>query len=67
MKAAVLTAFGKPDVIEVAETPDPRPRRGWTVVELRAAALNWHDVIIRRRRADRATAHHGRRRGRGAA
>jgi NADPH:quinone reductase-like Zn-dependent oxidoreductase len=28
--------------------PDPAPSPGWAVVELRATALNWHDVIVRR-------------------
>ena len=30
--------------LEIAERDDPRPRDGWEVVELRAAALNHHDL-----------------------
>lgn len=48
MRAIVQRAYGGPDVLEVAERPDPRPAPGWTVVRLKAAALNWHDVLVRR-------------------
>jgi NADPH:quinone reductase-like Zn-dependent oxidoreductase len=48
VNAVVLRRFGGPDALEVAELPDPEPPPGWVIVELRAAALNWHDVIVRR-------------------
>jgi NADPH:quinone reductase-like Zn-dependent oxidoreductase len=48
MKAVVLREFGGPEALEVADWPDPEPPPGWVVVELRAAALNWHDVLVRR-------------------
>jgi zinc-binding alcohol dehydrogenase/oxidoreductase len=48
MRAAVLHAFGEPEVLAVEEVPDPEPRDGWAVVRLKAAALNWHDVLVRR-------------------
>jgi zinc-binding alcohol dehydrogenase/oxidoreductase len=48
VNAVVLRRFGGPEVLEVAELPDPEPPPGWVIVELRAAALNWHDVIVRR-------------------
>jgi zinc-binding alcohol dehydrogenase/oxidoreductase len=48
MKAVVLGAFGGPEALEPADRPDPAPPTGWAVVELRAAALNWHDVLVRR-------------------
>jgi zinc-binding alcohol dehydrogenase/oxidoreductase len=48
VKAIVLRRFGGPDALEPADCPDPVPPPGWDVVELRAAALNWHDVIVRR-------------------
>jgi NADPH:quinone reductase-like Zn-dependent oxidoreductase len=47
MKAVALRAFGGPDVLEPGDWPDPEPPPGWVVVELRAAALNWHDVLVR--------------------
>ena len=48
MRAVVLREFGGPEALEPVEWPDPSPSPGWVVVELRAAALNWHDVIVRR-------------------
>jgi len=48
VRAAVLHRFGGPEALEVQEWPDPSPPPGWVLVELRAAALNWHDVIVRR-------------------
>jgi NADPH:quinone reductase-like Zn-dependent oxidoreductase len=48
MRAVVMDRFGVADVLRVREVPDPQPQPGWTVVRLRAAALNWHDVLVRR-------------------
>jgi zinc-binding alcohol dehydrogenase/oxidoreductase len=47
VRAAVQQAYGDADVLQVADVPAPRAEPGWTVVELRAAALNWHDVLVR--------------------
>lgn len=47
MRAAVQRSYGPASVLGVTEVPDPVAREGWTVVELRAAALNWHDVLVR--------------------
>jgi zinc-binding alcohol dehydrogenase/oxidoreductase len=43
-----MAAYGGPEVLEPAELPDPVAERGWLTVRLRAAALNWHDVLVRR-------------------
>lgn len=48
MNAVVLEAFGAASELRLQATPDPAPQPGWAVVELRAAALNWHDVLVRR-------------------
>ena len=48
MRAAVQRGYGGPEVLTVEDVPDPEPRDGWTVVRLQAAALNWHDVLVRR-------------------
>ncbi|KRF21168.1 oxidoreductase [Nocardioides sp. Soil797] len=48
MKAVQQRSYGDPSVLELAEVPDPVAESGWTVVELRAAALNWHDVLVRK-------------------
>lgn len=44
---AVLESFGGPEVLRPTEVDDPVAQPGWVVVELRAAALNWHDVLVR--------------------
>jgi NADPH:quinone reductase-like Zn-dependent oxidoreductase len=50
MKAVVQEAFGGPDVLRLVDVPDPVPDDEHAVVRLRAAALNWHDVLVRRGR-----------------
>jgi zinc-binding alcohol dehydrogenase/oxidoreductase len=47
MRAVVQRRFGGPEVLEPAELPNPVPDRDWSVVCLRASALNWHDVLVR--------------------
>ncbi|TGD37029.1 zinc-binding dehydrogenase [Brevibacterium aurantiacum] len=47
MQSAVLRSFGGPEVFDLAETPDPRPKPGWSTVQLRSAGLNWHDALVR--------------------
>lgn len=47
MRAAQLETFGDPGVLRAAELPDPVPDAGHAVVRIRAAALNWHDVLVR--------------------
>jgi zinc-binding alcohol dehydrogenase/oxidoreductase len=48
MRAALLTAFGGPEVLRPGEWPDPDPAPGEVVVDLVAAALNRRDWWIRR-------------------
>jgi len=48
MRAIRLERFGAPEALAVRDLPDPEPRDGWAIVELRAAGLNWHDVLVRR-------------------
>ena len=48
MHAALIREFGPPSVLRFEEMPDPKPRRGEIVVELRAAALNRRDTNVRR-------------------
>ncbi|WP_354700583.1 Quinone oxidoreductase 1 [Paraconexibacter sp. AEG42_29] len=48
MRAVVLEQFGGPEVLACREHPDPEPRDGWVVVDLKACALNWHDCLVRR-------------------
>ena len=47
MIAAYATELGLPDPfdgLEVGDRPEPSPRLGWELVELRAASANPHDV-----------------------
>ncbi|MWA01588.1 zinc-binding dehydrogenase [Actinomadura sp. LD22] len=48
MKASVMESYGGPEVLRCQDVPDPRPRSGWSLVAVKAAALNWHDVLVRR-------------------
>lgn len=50
MHAVVIREFGEPEVLQPAPFPNPEDRAGWVTVELRAAALNWHDVLVRQGR-----------------
>ena len=48
MDAVVLQEFGNPDVLGFERYPDPVAEPGWVVVRVRACAVNWHDVLVRR-------------------
>jgi NADPH:quinone reductase-like Zn-dependent oxidoreductase len=47
MRAVVITRHGAPDVLEVQERPDPVPGPGQVRVEVRAAGLNFAEVMAR--------------------
>ena len=47
MKAVVLREFGAAERLEWAEVPDPTPADGEQVVRVRAAGVNFVDVLIR--------------------
>ena len=48
MRAAVIRELGGPESLLIEEVPDPVPAAGEVVVELRCAALNFHDILLRR-------------------
>ncbi|WP_063001609.1 quinone oxidoreductase family protein [Nocardia mikamii] len=48
MKAIVMSDFGGPEQLVFGDVDEPTARNGWVTVELRASALNWHDVLVRR-------------------
>lgn len=48
MRAVTYTGKGGLEVVEVKETPDPKPGRGEVLVRVRAAALNRADLLQRR-------------------
>jgi len=47
MRAVVLTRHGPPDVLQVQDRPDPRPGPGEFAVDVRAAGVNFADVMAR--------------------
>jgi NADPH:quinone reductase-like Zn-dependent oxidoreductase len=52
VQAVTLNGFGDPDVLRLEELADPRVPSGWALVALRAAALNWHDCLVRKGQYD---------------
>ena len=50
VKAIVMSEFGGPEVLRCGRAEEPESRPGWVTVDLRASALNWHDVLVRRGR-----------------
>jgi zinc-binding alcohol dehydrogenase/oxidoreductase len=57
MHAVVMSEFGGPAVLKPSSFPDPAERQGWVTVELRAAALNWHDTLVRQGRYESPLPH----------
>jgi NADPH2:quinone reductase len=47
MRAVVLEATGGPEQLAVREVPEPVPNEGEVVVDVRAAGINFADVLIR--------------------
>jgi NADPH2:quinone reductase len=54
MKAIVLRETGGPERLKLVEMPDPEPRDGEVVLRVRAAGINFADVLIRRGRYPQA-------------
>src|SRR4051812_44389175 len=48
MKAATLTRFGGPEVLEYRELPEPRPGPREVLVRTRAIGVNYADIYRRR-------------------
>ena len=46
MKAILCTHFGAPDDLEIADIPEPKAGPGEAVVAIKAAALNFFDLLI---------------------
>ena len=54
MRAVVLRETGGPERLEYAEVPDPQPGDGQVVVRVRAAGVNFLDVLVRQGRYPQA-------------
>jgi NADPH:quinone reductase len=50
VKAVVLRETGGPERLELAAVPDPEPRDGEVVMRVRAAGINFADVLVRQGR-----------------
>jgi NADPH:quinone reductase len=48
LRAVVLSETGGADRLEVQEVPEPEPQEGEVVVDVRAAGINFADVLVRR-------------------
>ncbi|HEU4427844.1 MAG TPA: NADPH:quinone oxidoreductase family protein [Myxococcota bacterium] len=46
MRAALVRSYGPPEAIEITDLPDPEPQRGELRIDVRAAAVNYPDVLI---------------------
>src|SRR5947209_19140217 len=47
MRAIVTTANGDERVMKVEERPDPQPREGELLIRVKAAGLNFADILAR--------------------
>ncbi len=47
MRQVVFTRYGAPDVLEVREAPDPAPADGQVRIAVRAAGVNFADILAR--------------------
>jgi NADPH:quinone reductase len=50
LKAVLLREIGGPEKLELAHVPDPEPRDGEVVMRVRAAGINFLDVLVRQGR-----------------
>lgn len=48
MRAVLFEAYGGPEVLRLAQVPDPEPGPGEAVVRVGACGVNWLDIILRR-------------------
>jgi NADPH:quinone reductase-like Zn-dependent oxidoreductase len=47
MRAIVTTGRGGPEVLRIEERPDPQPRAGEVAIDVRAAGVNFADLLAR--------------------
>lgn len=48
MRQIFITASGGVDVLKIRETDDPRPKRGEVVIRVKAAGINFADIMARK-------------------
>lgn len=47
MKQIIIPKIGKPTVLTVRETPDPKPKKGEVLIRVKAAGINFADILAR--------------------
>lgn len=47
MRAVVLSGVGGPELLQVQDVPEPEPADGARVIDVRAAGVNFADVLVR--------------------
>ncbi|MEO0470960.1 MAG: zinc-binding dehydrogenase [Bacteroidota bacterium] len=47
MKAWLLESYGGPEVLRLTELPDPQPREGWILIDIKAFGLNRSELYTR--------------------
>jgi NADPH:quinone reductase-like Zn-dependent oxidoreductase len=47
MKAWQINNYGKADVLQIKELPDPTPRKGWVLVRIKAFGINRSELYTR--------------------
>src|SRR5918997_2684474 len=50
MRAITITEYGRPEVLHLAEQPDPRPGPGEVLIDVAATAVNRADLLQRQGR-----------------
>jgi NADPH2:quinone reductase len=48
MRAILRKEFGGPDVLEIREMPEPEPKPGYAVIEVKAFGLNHAELYMRK-------------------
>ncbi|MBI2817746.1 MAG: NADPH:quinone oxidoreductase family protein [Acidobacteria bacterium] len=48
MKAIQIREYGEASVLQIAEVQEPRPRQGEVLIEVKAAGVNYADILMRR-------------------
>jgi NADPH:quinone reductase-like Zn-dependent oxidoreductase len=48
MQAILRKQFGGPEVLEIREMPEPEPKAGYAVIEIKALGLNHDELHMRK-------------------
>ena len=54
MRAILRTGFGGPEVLEIREIPEPEPKAGHAVIEVKAFGINHAEMHMRKESGPRS-------------